>query len=46
MSNNKLRHKGKQVLKKSSVTFTKPHDKRGVSVNSSNFSPLAVDLVG
>ena len=46
MSNNKLRHKEKQVLKKSSVTFTKAHDKRDVSINSSNFSLLAVDLVG
>lgn len=45
MSNNKLHCKEKQVLKKGSVTFTKPHDKRDVSVNSSNFSLLAVDLV-
>ena len=46
MSNNKLRPKEKQVLKKGYVTFTRLHDKRDVSVNSSNFSPLAVDLEG
>ena len=38
MSNNKLHPREKQVLKKGYVTFTKLHDKRDVSVNSSNFS--------
>ena len=46
MSNSKLCCKEKQVLIKGSVTFTKPHNKRDVHVNSSNFSLLAVDLVG
>lgn len=41
----KLRPGQKLVRQKGNVVFTKWHDKRDVSVISSNLSPLAVDLV-